>query len=286
MQLTSGPVGLALFFSYILIEAHALVTKERERERRKIKLPNVTVVVARRSVESLDWYHEIAELPYVLETEFPRDCKHPSLMPHEFLKPRTHTQVSTLECGGFLNYIVDEYEKLPRTSIFVHGQPLGSEEVKHGDPAIFSTIRRMAVDPDKVEYCSLNHRGMWAGDGSMWGAAVPAWFGADLVANMDPMRFKHLKATLQSVFGSGQDAACYLSAQFAVSRARIRAHPLVFYKELLEWLRDATTPEEMFWERCAVIEATWHQIFGAAPVCPRDETSCAGIYGQGEKKAT
>ncbi len=61
-------------------------------------------------------------------------------------------RTSTYECGGFLNFIVENYEQLPRVSVFVHGNPIGTEENGnlHGDPHIFATMRHIDTDPSKV----------------------------------------------------------------------------------------------------------------------------------------
>lgn len=300
-----------------LHRGHFLQTQAQNKacmQKQKIRLPNTTVVVARTELESLDWSHQLAGIPYELETEFSPACKYPSLKQHEVKKPRTYTGSTlqsslhhpgssagtTYECGGFLNFIVDEYERLPKVSAFVHGNPRGDihegSHEPHGDPHIFSVIRHIAADPSKVVgYCSLNSKSTWDapgfGGGFGWKETKNTW--KEAVRYMDPLRFGHLIAALTPMLQGEKTWMCFDSAQFAVSRERIHAHPLAFYQELLDWVRDAdvgldwlaqdwtgtlkgVSAEEL---KCGMLETAWHRIFGEASVCPRNKDRCAIGYG-------
>jgi len=241
-------------------------------QKQKIRLPNTTVVVARTEDESLDWFDELVGIPYELETEFSPACKRPYLERHEVKKPRTYTGISTYECGGFLNFIVHEYNELPKVSAFVHGKPRGMGGRMHGDPHIFSVIRHIAADPNKVVgYCSLNRNSTYATD------TVSEW--KETVRHMDPLRFGHLIAAWMPMLQGEKMLTCFDSGQFAVSRERIHAHPRAFYQELLDWVRDAQTKEEEEDHQCEMLETAWHRIFGEASVCPRNKDRCAIGYG-------
>lgn len=242
--------------------------------RHHIKLDNATIIVARIPKDPLNWVQKLAGIPHVLETEFPKRCKHPDLRPHEALKPRAYKGFTSFECGGFLNYIIDQYDRLPKTAIFVHGEPLGAERDKHGDPRIFSIIRNIAGDPSKVGYCSLNKQSTWYGYGVKDLHALEKSF-----AHLDPARFGNVLAALRPIFHEHEQLECYGNSQFAVSGDRIRNHPLAMYMELLDWIRDAATKEEEEDDRCYFLEAAWHRLFGENAACNRNDR-CAIVYGQ------
>jgi hypothetical protein len=247
----------------------------------KVVHPNASLVVSRMEWEPLEWLNRLGML-YELETEVPvrkddiseGEIKPMSLGPHETIKPRAYNGDSSRECGGYLNFIVNEYYDLPSVAIFVHGQPLGNPgedpehgDSMHGDPHIFSVMHQIVANPSKVRsYCSLNK---WPTVGSQNELAKQ-------IENIDPVRFKNFIAGLKPLFsveGAEGDLRCYSAAQFAVSRERIHSHPLSFYKEFLDWLREEGTA------RCRTLEGAWHRIFREPLVCPADADRCAFIYG-------
>jgi hypothetical protein len=240
---------------------------------------NASLVVSRMEKEPLEWLNSL-DMPYELETEpdeIPEGGREPlTIRPHQTLKPLAYDGRTTYECGGYLNFIVNEYYDLPSVVIFVQGQPLGNPSEMHGnwnsmhgDPHIFSVIRQIAADPSKVRsYCSLNRE---FGSGSSQEVLTE-------IENTEPMRFQSFIAGMKPLFSEGGEKGqleCYNAAQFAVSRERIHSHPLSFYKEFLDWLRD-----DSIGTRCGVLEGAWHRIFGEDLVCPRDADRCAFVYGE------
>jgi len=149
----------------------------------------------------------------------------------------------------------------------------------HGDPHIFQSIHHIAENPDKVGYCSLNAESAWfdchnsaAGGcdiGFEWGGFI-----AHVEAN--PLRFGHLIEYFKA-FRLTNGVKMYDAAQFAVSRERIRAHPLAFYQELLDWLTEPNPGYDH--ERCSMLENYWHYLFGEAPALPHPRGRCANLYG-------
>jgi len=262
------------------------------------------VVVSRMAHDDKTWLRkELDGIPYELFTEdlsVPTQSSLASLQDHsgfEHVKPKTKVGYSTRECGGFLSYLVHRYEDLPQASIFVQGQPfeakrnVGQHTDWHSDPHIFSSIRSIFKEPDRVGYCSLNKR-YWnkAEEDTPW--YLTAWE-QELNSSISVNPFSEIRrAVLSKLPAAGQGGVqCFCCGQFSVSRDRIRAHPKALYEELLDFVLDE--PAENPWptppkysnlqakqwsNRCFLLEAVWHILFGEAAVCNLARSSCRAEF--------
>lgn len=199
-------------------------------------------------------------------------------------KPMTHAGGSTRECGGYLAYIVKAYNHLPDVVAFMQGNPLrhivvgANHEDWHTDPHVFMTLRAVARDTSKVDYCSLNRAYMdWTDKSSANGT----WYVRELrrLLDYDPDgRYSELR---RAVFPRLRDegVACFCCAQFAVSRARIQAHPRAVYQQFLDFIMDDPLEEDVTSNnRCAIAERLWHVLLGEADRCSAARTSCRAVY--------
>lgn len=249
----------------------------------------VHVVVARTQSDDKEWLEMIGNIPYTLYTEsMMRKDDAPPKDPHEYWKPLTTTNGSTRECGGYLSYMVDNYDTLPEVTIFLQGRPLARSESHdqkqhidwHSDAYIMQVIYIIGMHPEKVKYCSLNKfRSNW----------LPAdkrlypWYYRDVrkvIEGQEAANFAHMKnAIVPPMLQSPHGAGCFCCAQFAVSRERIRMHPKVVYEQLLRYVLEEPTKSDKATLnfRCAQLERLWHMLFGEPAMCPK-ELFCRYLY--------
>ena len=175
------------------------------------------------------------------------------------------------EASGYLRYIVDHYDRLPRTLAFVHGDALAhnAELFSHWLPCL---------RPD------------WEGDTPLTGAYVGerAWEDpeADRFADAVNADLAAAGASLRLPRISGEPTSFFCCAHFAVSRAAVRANPRTAYVILLEHVH-----RREYWAGAhlnlgsgrlasGAMEMLWHAVFGEAPSLPR-RAVCRASAGSG-----
>lgn len=237
----------------------------------------VRIAVARQAKDNKSWLSNVKSVPYELWTE-PSAYKQVGALRDANMreKPLTRSGGSTRECGGYLSYIVENYDRLPDVSILLQAAPLQGEDY-HSDSHTFSSIQRMAEGKNQVEFCSFNKfYTNWSSVPLLqkWSKAL------DAGEAKSPGRFSSLRHNLLPLLPAHGALQCYQSAQFAVSRARIQAHPLGVYQELLDFVRDGPITSGTHDEgsnrnkECGLMEVTWHLLFGEPAVCSRSSNSC------------
>mmetsp|Transcript_825 Transcript_825/g.2273 ORF Transcript_825/g.2273 Transcript_825/m.2273 type:complete len:363 (+) Transcript_825:59-1147(+) len=246
------------------------------------------VVVSRLGTDDTSWLRALGGIPHTLYTE---GLSSSSLMeqdPTIRAKPMAKAGPSTRECGGYLAYIIANYEKLPKVVAFLQGQPLEEESSgwEHGDWHTDSHYKRsilnMAKSPNRVGYCALNAVFTdWTGshDNRPW--YIESWKrNLDDSMKEHPGRFDVLNQTVRPLLPS-TGVSCFCCAQFAVSRDRIRRHPKIFYEQLLDFIMEE---KPSTWQgpktnvRCSLMERTWHVIFGEPAVCSSKKSSCRVVF--------
>mmetsp|Transcript_90137 Transcript_90137/g.156204 ORF Transcript_90137/g.156204 Transcript_90137/m.156204 type:complete len:268 (-) Transcript_90137:131-934(-) len=240
------------------------------------------VVVSRREVDQTNWLSKLGDIPYALMTEFKDSEQKRGKRPHEFVKPRTYAGATTRECGGFAAWIVDNYDNLPTTTVFMHAAP----DEWHADPHFLSLVHDISIEPSLVDYCSLNK---YYTDFSTSSQRQHA----DIAFNrLDPQRYREFLKVVRNLWkGKHGIGTCYGAAQFAVSRERIRRRSKKFWEQFLEFLKEAPKEQEVFPitpnhrssfprgnERCLLIENMWHGVFDLALQCPVNTSSCRVLY--------
>lgn len=257
------------------------------------------LVVSRQEVDDVKWLEALPMFPADLWTEtpapFPSIKALASILPSVgFLqrnlyevsqlrsparshdKPRTAAGGSTRECGGYLSYIVENYDRLPSVSVFLQAAPLQGADY-HSDARLFSTIRSLGEAPDKVNHCSFNKLY------TNW-TSVPLlekWSNA--LDTASPTEFSELRRVLLPLLPPQGGPSCFQSAQFAIGRDRIRAHSKAFYTELLKFVTDGNLTAAHHQQggnknaECGLLEPTWHLVFGEPAVCALNENSCRTV---------
>jgi len=232
-------------------------------------------------------------------------------------KPRTWRGGTTRECGGYLAFVADNYEALPEVTAFVHGgqAPHHTYPHPHSDPNILFTVRELAQSWSEPGYCSLN---VYYTDWSI-AAWLPDGWRRELVAlresrsyadspgglEPDSELLSRLPALLAPLLSEGAGASeagaapsvvrCFCCGQFAVGRGTLQRLPRSFWQELLHFVQG--DPGLNPWDygadgkplpdrvsrrkngRCALMEASWHFLFGQTAACDRQQCSCRARFG-------
>jgi hypothetical protein len=185
------------------------------------KEPTV-VIVSSHWKEDLTWLKESAWPVHVVDHAGAPPCA---------IRPVATIPNKGREASSYLWYIVNNYENLPDYIAFIHGH-------EHAWHHFYKKSLLRLIRP--ADYLPLN--GFWTDTSTHddkisrhWGVIEP-WVG--------PM-------PAEKGFLDG-------SAQFVVSRDRIRRHPLEAYKS---WLTEIMSSDDDF-EMGVMLEYAWHYIFG------------------------
>ncbi|KAI9816109.1 MAG: hypothetical protein M1826_001896 [Phylliscum demangeonii] len=241
------------------------------------------VVVASMRHENTDWLQQ--ELPgeqtaiYMADGEDPSPSSYPSSSSYPPSSPRHHTPRNKgHEAMTYLSYIIAAYDTLPDVVVFLHAHRWThhNNAVQDGDAAqLVRDLRTAHVL--RVGY--LNLRCHWepgCPDHLQPGRSRNDSFSevSDLeqaMAEQWPLLFP---AAAASPLPTAIAQAC--CSQFAVSRARIHAHPLQAYLRWRDWLL-RTRLTDYYSGR--VWEYLWQVVFaGRAVSCPRERACyCEGF---------
>eukprot|EP00937_MAST-01D_sp_MAST-1D-sp2_P006766 g6766.t1 len=177
------------------------------------------------------------------------------------------------ECDAYLRYILDEWDRLPDVMVFVHGHG------PHG-PGM-AQPRTLAK-----HVAALAAGGAWATAGflPLMQSLEPGYGGCFLRCQGAPdEQFVKLcprrKAQMLRVgFGAAEaeelSPRCVLMhccAEFAVTRARVRARPRAYYEKLLRLVYSEEADGCREW--CHSLEHLWHVVFGRPAL--NDPAACS-----------
>ena len=156
---------------------------------------------------------------------------HKGFHPQKCIQPTQVIPNKGREASSYLKYIVDNYDRLPDHVMFIHGHEHAWHQ--YHKKSLFDVVHL-------GDYFPLN---------SFW-------------TNTDEHKEKIKKHwhVIEPWVGPQPDELGFLdgSAQFIVSKERIRRHPKEVYKT---WYHTIMTSPDDF-ELAVVFEYTWHYIFG------------------------
>ena len=150
------------------------------------------------------------------------------------------------ECPGVFTYIIDHYHDLPAVMFFVHGRPMNHNH------NILAHIHNLSQwDPLKLGgFVHLNNEFHVK-------RAVKELHGGECMKVYDLLGIKRKLL--------GHHVAIPCCAQFAVTRDRVLAHSVSWYKLARKLSIDTAD--------CSCMEHIWHFIFGESPLMSPDHES-------------
>lgn len=238
---------------------------------------NMHMVVSHYNTESLDWMTEerrqlwnrsdIYMILYSkqLHGKLPSHLTHSEHFRDIVIGP---SDAAGRECTGYISYIIDYYEKLPKTVLFVHGHgPTSNYHERFYTNQV--ALPRNGYEPNRERVytfrCSLrdtdirlHHRNL-----QRFFHAMGKYGNYPMVSSLwanETWAFAYDKAMC---FGN------YCCAEFIISRERILAQPKVFWEKILLILIDELNkqPDQpggmrgVSRESCYAMESIWHVIF-------------------------
>ena len=221
-----------------------------------------TLVMSRVAEDNIDWVYE--GLPDIQKAIYVADD----------LDAPLHPPVNKgHEVMIYLTYIIDHYDDLPDVSIFMHSHKWSwhNNDLQHHDAAeMVSMLSSERVQ--RVGYMNLRCH---------WYPGCPDWMHPGrLDVDMNKQEETLMAQCWSELFPHApipQVLATACCAQFAISRDRIRAIPLLTYESYRKWLLETHLSDYMSGR---VWEYLWQFIFtGENSVCPSQHGCYCDGYG-------
>ncbi|KAF2202995.1 hypothetical protein GQ43DRAFT_367932 [Delitschia confertaspora ATCC 74209] len=188
-----------------------------------------------------------------------------------------HTKINKgHEANPYLTYIVEHYDRLPSTIVFLHSHEKGYPEAWHIDNRNYDNVQ--SVQNLNVDFVQRNGYANLRCNGN---PGCPA----EVQPFRDPPEshrvVEHAMAGAWLELFGNRDVPHLIGVpccgQFAVSRNQVLKRPLEEYSKFLAWIEDTPLDDEISGR---VFEYLWHIIFGMDPVyCPSLEKCYADVYG-------
>ncbi|KAJ6155709.1 hypothetical protein N7470_006275 [Penicillium chermesinum] len=172
------------------------------------------------------------------------------------------------EAMAYLTYVIDYYDKLPSTIVFLHAHRSGFFLAWHVDAPMHDNVIAMKSLnlPFIQQNGYVNLRCNW-NPGCKESHRVNAHV-TDQVSQKGAQRLLRKPDLI--------GAAC--CAQFAVSRSQVHRRPRDDYVKFRQWLVDTSMNDA---SSGRVMEFMWHVIFGMEAVyCPEEELCYCQVYGK------
>lgn len=170
------------------------------------------------------------------------------------------------ESMAYLSYIIDQYDSLPATLVFIHSQRAGFLTTWHTDTPLHDNVEalRTLQLPFVQANGYVNLRCNWnpgCEERHRFNEHITPKIWQDVFVGTSTFRTSASNysspQSLQKSAPAQVGAAC--CAQFAVSRDQVRHRPLSDYRHFRQWIIDT----EMNDARSGrVMEFLWHFIFG------------------------
>ncbi|EPS34679.1 hypothetical protein POX_a00349 [Penicillium oxalicum] len=241
------------------------------------------IVMAKLREEPTDWVQE--ELP---------DWQRAIYIVNPTEKARADPHVLTTpvnkghESMAYLTYIIDHYDTLPSTIVFLHAHRAGFNMAWHTDAPLHDNVNAMRMlQTDFVERNGyVNLRCNWnpgCREAHRFNAHVTEqiWWDVFQGTSTPPLNssspFEQELSTRKYMRKPAQvGAAC--CAQFAVSKSQVHARPRDDYVKFRQWVIETDLNDAMSGR---VMEFLWHVIFGMEAVyCPDEELCYCQVYGK------
>ncbi|KKK18104.1 hypothetical protein P175DRAFT_0502484 [Aspergillus ochraceoroseus IBT 24754] len=238
----------------------------QEYETTPIVVPNDRVIVmARLSTEDTNWVSaDLADWRNYIYTV-------------DDVNARKHTPKNKgRESLAYLQYIVEHYDDLPSTIVFLHSHKDGWPAAWHTDTMDYSNVESIrALQTDFIQqngYANLRCQETPGCPDEIRPFRDPPRPGKT-VEKIYAQAWQELfhNTNVPEVIG----VPC--CSQFAVSRDQVLKRPLSDYQRFYNWVLNNDLPDDM---TSRVMEYTWHIIFGQDPVYCPDVFQCyQDVYG-------
>ncbi|GAB1218479.1 hypothetical protein ATERTT37_007735 [Aspergillus terreus] len=229
--------------------------------RAKVAATDRVVVVGKRKEENTDWV--IDELP---------DWQHAIYTVDDPNAPLRVTKNKGKESSVYLQYIIDHYDRLPSTIVFLHSHRDGypdawhTEFDEHSNPLTVQMLQTDFVQRNGYANLRCNPTPGCPDEIRPFRAT----------ANEDHLTELLFPMVWQTFFNNTrvpEVVATPCCAQFAVSRSQVRQRPLSSYQRYHRWLMETDLPDDVSGR---IMEYMWHIIFGQDPVYCPDMEQCLG----------
>ncbi|KAJ5512609.1 hypothetical protein N7463_002161 [Penicillium fimorum] len=192
------------------------------------------------------------------------------------------------ESMAYFTYIIDNYDNLPSTVVFLHAHRAGFLMAWHVDAPLHDNV--IAMRNLKLDFVQqngyVNLRCNWnpgCKSAHRFNSHVTDEIWAEVFDGTSTPPLNISSPTDQEVPGQNYlrkpaeiGAAC--CAQFAVSRDQIRNRPLEDYVKFRQWVIDTELGDA---SSGRVMEFLWHIIFGMKGIyCPDEQVCYCQVYGQ------
>lgn len=170
------------------------------------------------------------------------------------------------EASAFLKFIIEYYDKLPKKIAFIHGHETAYHQ-KYPD-GILKAIENANID--KYGYISLNNelQSIILSNSKFERNHPSDIYRIDDGPHLEMKKVWSKLYEKELGYEFSNTLRYQRSAQFIVSREKIRSHPKQFYEDLYNYVIDPANDD---YTTSVVLEFSWHMIFGEKPdMCDTD----------------
>ncbi|KAF5857368.1 hypothetical protein ETB97_005902 [Aspergillus alliaceus] len=166
------------------------------------------------------------------------------------------------EANVYLQYIIDNYDDLPSTIVFLHSHRDGYPRAWHTEFSDHSNVR--AVRMLKTDFVQRNgYANLRCNHNPGCPDEIRPFRAEKSEDHLPEQVFPEVWETFFNNTNVPEIIATPCCAQFAVSRAQVLQRPLSSYIRYHQWLMDTELPSNVSGR---VMEYMWHIIFGQDPV--------------------
>lgn len=174
------------------------------------------------------------------------------------------------ESMAYLSYVIDQYDNLPATLVFLHSHRAGFLTAWHTDTPLHDNVD--ALRNLKLSYVQengyVNLRCNWnpgCEEAHRFNKHITPEVWHDVFAGTSTFRpsISNTSAPQDTQTKAPAQVGAACCAQFAVSRDRVRQRPLSDYEQFRQWI---ISTEKNDAQSGRVMEFLWHVIFGMDPV--------------------
>ncbi|KAE8383780.1 hypothetical protein BDV26DRAFT_277024 [Aspergillus bertholletiae] len=166
------------------------------------------------------------------------------------------------EANVYLQYIIDNYDDLPSTIVFLHSHRDGYPRAWHTEFSDHSNVR--TVQMLRTDFIQRNgYANLRCNPNPGCPDEIRPFRGSSGEERLPEQAFPAVWETFFNNTNVPDVIATPCCAQFAVSRTQVLERPLSDYVRYHEWLMETELPDEVSGR---VMEYMWHIIFGQDPV--------------------
>lgn len=174
------------------------------------------------------------------------------------------------ESMAYLSYIIDHYDSLPTTLVFIHSHRAGFLTAWHTDTPLHDNVDalRTLKLPYVQENGYVNLRCNWnpgCEEAHRFNKHITPKIWHDIFAGTSTFSTSITNASslLHSQTSAPAQVGAACCAQFAVSRDRVRQRPVSDYKWFRQWVMETDMNDA---QSGRVLEFLWHVVFGMSAV--------------------